>query len=718
MSAREAALGIVYLRRSDGKQESSLAMQVNWAVGEARNIGIELDASEEQLKEMQRDGLIEHGGQYLDDAVTGADLARPGFLAMLKRVRSDRRVSHVFAFKRDRLGRPGNPIEMMAFERQITDYGVTVVFGDAIALPTRPGESDLVQSMQSLFAYHESGNFLRQHAERVLAVQQHLAKQGFRTGGRAPYGFSRVLVGPTGEIVEKLADRRHVRQPGHHVEIRVDDPQKIEIWISILELKLDGWGCKRIARRLNDLGIPSPDAGRSRRDQGVAHVVSGKWSPNAVANLCRNAAVIGMQDYGRRSEGAHRRLGADGPRPLGEGDRTIGGTARVIFNSAGVRISSHLKSPPQFDELNWRKIQAQMDERGKDQRGIRRAKDPAKYPLSCRVFDLTGGCGSVMYGTTVGNRSVLRCGRYMRTAGSECAQNTVDAEALLKYLLSLLVQRVAGIGNRDRLQQFLEVRARAERPTNDGASNRKLEALRAEVNRLSAEERVAERRMAVEQNDGRYQVLARQCEQIAVELAASKSQLATVERQVLPRRSTTAEQDVAAALSLLDDITRVADDPAARADIPRLLDQIGVRIGLNFGTVIPAKKREVQVLLGGIVAFGDAPLPVPIHGANNRANDVDSAPGGHSIDRTPAERIRDHDDSSTSAEGDGGHELPHVSHARRREGNSITKVNRGDKTRAELFRDAIRGLDATCHAMLCYLITRWFDTMASGYPRH
>ena len=31
---------------------------------------------------------------------------------------------------------------------------------------------------------------------------------------------------------------------------------------------------------------------------------------------------------------------------------------------------------------------------GQAQRGIPRASDPSKYPLSCAVFDLTDGCGS------------------------------------------------------------------------------------------------------------------------------------------------------------------------------------------------------------------------------------------------------------------------------------------------------------------------------------
>lgn len=69
-----------------------------------------------------------------------------------------------------------------------------------------------------------------------------------------------------------------------------------------------------------------------------------------------------------------------------------------------------------------------MDKRGDSQRGLRRAKDPSRYPLACRVIDMTDRCGSVMYGRPNGERSMYSCGRYMRTR--ECSNNTVDADAM------------------------------------------------------------------------------------------------------------------------------------------------------------------------------------------------------------------------------------------------------------------------------------------------
>jgi DNA invertase Pin-like site-specific DNA recombinase len=419
--------GVLYARRSGSKQETSLETQLSWAIGEAKKHGVTLNVSLADLEHMRANRLHRFGDMYLDDAISGADMDRPGFCALVKDMPTREEVSHVFAYKRDRLGRPDQPLSMMVLEQGITDEGITIVFNDGIAQPTRRGQTDLSHMVQMLFGYHQSGEFLRQLAERVIDAQRHLARQGFRTGGNAPYGFGRFLLDPSGNVVEELAAGRYVRQAGHHVVIRINNPEKIAIWVYILDLKHQGWGFKRIAAHLNDLGIPSPDAGKERTDQGVRHAVSGMWSPNTIASLCSNKAIIGMQDYGRRSEGAHRRLGDAGPRVLQESDNTLEGKPRVILNDPGVRISAPLRDEPaSFDVQKWREINAQMDARGQNQRGVRRAKDPAKYPLACIVFDLTDGCGSVMYGTTVGARIVYRCGRYMRTAGSQCRQNSAD----------------------------------------------------------------------------------------------------------------------------------------------------------------------------------------------------------------------------------------------------------------------------------------------------
>lgn len=294
---------LVYLRRSCDLQESSLETQLKWATTEVAKYGFKLNFTPSDLTYMLANKLSRHGCVCLDDAITGADMERSGLVELIDESLSNKSISHIFVYMRDRLGRPENPVEMMVIEVQLLQAGLTLVFSDAVATPPKDGEFDLMKILEPLLAYFASGKFLKTHAQRMITTFQHLASHGHRTGGNAPYGFARYLVGPDGSKIQELAPGMLIRQAGCHVKIFPKEEAKIATWLMILELKSQGWGLKRIAQHLNMLGIPSP-ARMIRTDHGVKHVVSGKWCPNTVGDLCRNRAILGIQEIGRRSEGA------------------------------------------------------------------------------------------------------------------------------------------------------------------------------------------------------------------------------------------------------------------------------------------------------------------------------------------------------------------------------------------------------------------------------
>ena len=241
----------------------------------------------------------------------------------------------------------------------------------------------------------------------------------------------------------------------------------------------------------------------------LAYYASGKWCQNTVAELCRNRAILGIQEIGRRSEGAHRRFGPDGPRPLNDNDRLENRKPRVIKNNPDVIVSAPMGFEPKFATDRWQDIQDQMDQRSRNQRGVRRAKAPTKYPLACRVFDLTDGCGSVMYGITSGQRRLYKCGRYQSTAGAECHHNLVDAEALLRCTLRTLTQRLDQLGSRQKLCRMFLARAEANSDKDVFlAGQSAIAAARQRVASLSEDLKIAERRMATERDDDRYQSIA------------------------------------------------------------------------------------------------------------------------------------------------------------------------------------------------------------------
>ena len=103
------------------------------------------------------------------------------------------------------------------------------------------------------------------------------------------------------------------------------------------------------------------------------------------------------------------------------------------------------------------------------------------------------------------------------------------------------------------------------------------------------------------------------------------------------------------------------------------LDNLGVRIGLNFAEGLTGKKRKVRRLIGGVLGFGDPELPVPMYGGQ-RLDGV--SPEQHHVDRAAGDQVH------VGGNGDAAGYFPAADRSDKnghQEGISYTKVNRGDK---------------------------------------
>jgi DNA invertase Pin-like site-specific DNA recombinase len=682
MAVRRKNRGLIYLRRSGDRQETSLEKQLTWAFGAARDHGVIVDATLEDLQYMQANRLHFYKSLRLDDAITGADLERPGLKALVNDAINDPQNSHVFAFKRDRLGRPESPVEMMAVEAGLHHDGITVVLSDGVSSPSINDDgSDLAGLAMMLFEYYRSGKFLRELAEQMVLTQLQLANKGFWTGGNAPYGFTRALANDRGEILEELPRGKRVRQAGCHVVIIPKDMEKIETWIYLLTLKEQGWGFKRIVRHLNELGIPSPDAGRIRTDHGVPHEVSGRWNITTVRELCMNRSILGLLDYGRRSEGKHRRLGKDGARCLEDADRNDQKKPKVVMNPQSLIVTSRLPAEPQFDPARWEKIQEETRRRSRVQRGIPRSRDPARYPLSCRVIDLSDGCHSAMYGRAHGQRLIYACGKYMATGGAECENNTVDAEAMLKFTLDTLGELTDRLGSRDKLRQKLLERAAREQPEDPLRLQHEQQRarLQASVSQLERDLGAARRNYATEEEPSLRSMIREELVRLQQEFDQAKRQMAAIPEPLLDKHRTP-EEEAGKALKLQDEIQRIATDAGARAQVLPLLQRIGLRVGLRYVDATK-KTRRVRRLAGGLISLGGTPFPgedkagftSPKSGVEDLGNDLKKRP---QIPCGSAEDKQHNKNTSGSS-----CVLPEADQFRNgpREGVSFTKDSRGDR---------------------------------------
>jgi hypothetical protein len=662
----------MYERRSDDGQEASLRQQFDWAKAKSEAMGVPFRGTYADIEEMQRKRLHHQKDIYLDDAISGGDLTRPGFRQFLKDAIDDTTVSHVYVFKRDRLGRPQTLLEMMTLEQRLITSGVTLVTHDKIYTPEDIKDNEMMYLLGGIVEYQEHGRFSPRLGDRIVFVQQSMAARGLSTGGRAPYGFGRALVSPDDAFVQWLEDGENIRRAGHHVRFLPRDDAKIGVWCMILEWRATGESCKKIAARLNEMGIPSPDTGRVRRDHGSAHRVTGKWHPNAVRDLCMNPIITGIKEYGRRSEGRYRRVGVGGPRELDDSDLRTDGQPKLVENPHEVRIRADSGGTACFDADRWRAIQPAKKPIEEVRRNNgRKATNPDRYALSTRIIDLTDGCGSVMHGIPIGNTLKYACGRYYNSGYTECSHNTVEAAAITTMLIDALVELVSKAGGREAIRERLLTKARAEAEA--GAVSEEPSGLSQLKKRLADIEdniTTVERRMATEKDDTRYAAIAKTFDSLVAERAAVTQQVTELATpKPAPKQDMTPEEQVDALMATIDDLSKLTKDSTANQKIRQLVLRLGIFIGLDFEEGLRGK-RPVRRLRRGVIAFGEENLPVRLHGhsradeAGNEAcgctNNTQSAPAccrGPSVDGESRGGARDR--INRTDESDSGEEQTH-----------------------------------------------------------
>src|SRR4051812_37197405 len=113
MATRSQGKALAYLRRSTSRQEVSLTTQLEWARQQAVAHAVRLDASPADLGQMQAARITSLNGLRIDDGRTGADMDRPGFLALIADAKADRSISHLFIYHRDRFARPQEAMQMV-----------------------------------------------------------------------------------------------------------------------------------------------------------------------------------------------------------------------------------------------------------------------------------------------------------------------------------------------------------------------------------------------------------------------------------------------------------------------------------------------------------------------------------------------------------------------------------------------------------------------------
>jgi hypothetical protein len=282
----------------------------------------------------------------------------------------------------------------MKMEASLREAGLTLVFMDKTLPPLPRGQRDLGEAIVAMIDYDRASKERRDLAQKILHAQLNLAKAGFSTGARPPYGFRRWLVQADGTPVRQLAEGEYVKRAGHHVVWLPGPEEELAVIRRIIEM-LERMPASRVAAVLTTEGVPTPDAGRWRTDRGVKHPTSGVWHQPTLVNIARNPLLRAVVEYGRRSMGDQLRFTPDGPRELLDVDLRPDGKAKVVANPPAVRVQASA-SFTSLVEAEWQeRLLTTLDDRAGSQRGKPRSSDPTRNPLGGRVFDMT--CGWPLY---------------------------------------------------------------------------------------------------------------------------------------------------------------------------------------------------------------------------------------------------------------------------------------------------------------------------------
>ena len=213
-------------------------------------------------------------GQYTDNGLTGRTFERDGFQRMMDDIKA-RKINCVVVKDLSRFAR--NYIEACEYLEKIFPFmGVRFISVNDGFDSIKDDPTDVIIMLKNLINHEYAKDISR----KILSAFSSKRKNGEFLGSQVPYGYKR-----SAEYRNKL-------------EI---DEETAPIVRDIFNWKGDGTSQNKIARRLNELNVPSP--AQLRRDKGIlkeTDYVSSLWSIKTVRNMLDNQVYIGHLVQGRR----------------------------------------------------------------------------------------------------------------------------------------------------------------------------------------------------------------------------------------------------------------------------------------------------------------------------------------------------------------------------------------------------------------------------------
>jgi site-specific DNA recombinase len=189
-----------------------------------------------------------------------------------------RRFNAVIVYSTSRLSR--DLFSALGYERELARAGVEVFYSLSVGDQSSPEGRLIRHFFQALDQFE-----VEKLGREVRRGQTENTLQGYRNGGRAPYGY-RLKHEP-----HPVPSRARV---GDKKSKLVPDPEQAPVIAEIFERFVSGWGYKEITNHLNRPGgPPSPRHVDSKRN------TAGKWSKTTIRSMLENPTDTGRLYWNR-----------------------------------------------------------------------------------------------------------------------------------------------------------------------------------------------------------------------------------------------------------------------------------------------------------------------------------------------------------------------------------------------------------------------------------
>lgn len=381
------AAGYCRLSREDGDKPESDSITNQQRILEdfcARHLDLELTAT------------------YTDDGYTGTNFDRPGFRAMLEDVKAGK-IDCIVVKDLSRFGR--DYIEMGFYlERVFPSLGVRfIAIGDNV--DSLSGPYDMMLPLKNVF----NAQYAKDISQKVRSSFRSKQSRGQFVGAFAGYGYCK-----------DPEDRNHL----------VIDPVAAEVVRRIFTMAASGMGQVRIAKTLNEEGVPCPSL--YKKQMGLRYNNRRRldsttyWTYATVHRLLHNRMYLGDM-----VQGVYVR-----PTMHGKVKKMDKSQWTVVEGTHEAIVSREL----------WDAVQAQADKNSR----------PVDFQGNIGLlagFLKCGDCGRSMVKTSFQGRITYCCGSYRRYGAAVCSAHYIPQEDIEAVLLGDLNRIIAQVQDLRRLAE-------------------------------------------------------------------------------------------------------------------------------------------------------------------------------------------------------------------------------------------------------------------------